>query len=204
MRHDAVMAHDDPGVAGTGTPRTLPSAVAVLLWLAAAVVAGGVVWWAVSAVGAGTATAGAVLTQDEVAAALADATSAPAPATPTGTPTVEPTTPPAIPTATAPPTTAPAAPVARVWDVTGGQVAVQCVGSAVALLYATPADGWTVQVEEAGPLEVEVELERGDDDVKVRATCVDGVPTQHPGSGDGAGDGSGDGSGGSGSGSDDD
>lgn len=155
------------------TPRALPRAAAVALWLLAALVAGGVAWWAVAAVGGETGTDGRVLTQDEVAAALAEASSAPTPAPTTPSPTPTP-----APTATPGPTTPPAAsPVVRAWDVSGGQVAAQCDGAAITLVYATPLDGWSVEVKGSGPEQVEVELRQGELETKVRATCVDGVPT---------------------------
>ncbi|WP_199423228.1 hypothetical protein [Actinotalea solisilvae] len=168
---------DDDARTGTpATPRALPRAAAVALWLLAALVAGGVAWWAVAAVGGESGADGRVLTQHEVAAALAEASAAPTqpPATPTPTPSSTPTASP-TPGSTTPPATAP---VVRVWDVSGGQVAAQCDGSAIALVYATPLDGWTVEVDGAGPDQVDVELRQGELETKLRATCVDGVPTQ--------------------------
>jgi hypothetical protein len=74
--------------------------------------------------------------------------------------------------------TTPTAPaeVARTWDVSGGQVGAVCTGSTIGLLYATPAGGWGVEVEHAGPAEVEVEFAGGDRETRVRARCVAGTP----------------------------
>ncbi|HRA51813.1 hypothetical protein, partial [Actinotalea sp.] len=84
-----------------------------------------------------------------------------------------PTAPPA-PTPTA--TTAPE--VVRTWTVTGGTVATSCRDTAITLLYATPVDGWKVEVKAAGPDQVVVELEGADQEVTLRAACVAGVPEQ--------------------------
>ena len=81
----------------------------------------------------------------------------------------------------------------RAWTVTGGQVGVSCEGATITLLYATPSDGWSVDVKRSGPQEVEAEFELGDDDTTVRAVCVGGVPEQTTDDGnDDGGAGSGD------------
>jgi hypothetical protein len=79
--------------------------------------------------------------------------------------------------------------------VTGGTVAASCTGGSIALLYATPADGWTVEVGTAGPRRVEVELRQPDLETKVVALCSGGVPqhTVDAGVPDAGGDGSSDG-----------
>lgn len=137
-------------------------------------------WRAVTLIGQGADPT--VLSQAEVDAALATERAAtpsepvPTPTTdPTLTPTAEPTSPTPTPDATTPPATTA---VVRAWTVTGGQVGVSCEGATITLLYATPADGWSVDVKQSGPQEVEVELELGDDDTTVRAVCVGGVPEQ--------------------------
>lgn len=98
---------------------------------------------------------------------------------PGATSTPETTTAPSDPGTAAPPAP-PASPasvdVARVWDVTGGQVGASCTGATITLLYATPADGWSVEVEHAGPAELEVEFVRGGEDSRLRAECVAGTP----------------------------
>jgi hypothetical protein len=67
-------------------------------------------------------------------------------------------------------------PVARSWQVPGGQVGALCRGQAMSLLYATPADGWTVQVETIAPDRFALEFQRGDRDTSLQARCVNGEP----------------------------
>lgn len=179
-----------------GSPRAARFLV-VLAWALATVLAGSVIWWAVAAIGgeAGVARSG-VLTESQVAALAAQATASTAGSTPSGTagPTPAPSTPPSTgpgpspsagaqaspsagPVLPPPATQAPTATkVARTWDVPGGQVGAACTGSRIDLLYATPQDGWTVEVKHAGPEEVEVELRRAESETTVRAACRDGVP----------------------------
>jgi hypothetical protein len=149
-------------------------------------------WRAVTLIGQGADPT--VLSQAEVDAALATeraaATTGPAPtptSDPTPTATPEPTSP--TPETTTPPASAA---VVRAWTVTGGQVGVSCEGASITLLYATPSDGWSVDVKRTGPQEVEAEFELGDDDTTVRAVCVAGVPEQQ--ADDGGGGESGEGS----------
>ncbi|MBB2924558.1 hypothetical protein [Cellulomonas cellasea] len=166
-------------------------------WLAAVLVAGSVTGWAVSAVGGpggglgGGPGGGSVLSEDDVArrlAALPSASAPPATTTPSTTPTPG-ATPAPTPTGASP--SAGPAVVARAWDVDGGSVGAACRGTVIELQYATPADGWAVEVKRAGPDEVEVELRSGDDRTSVRAACAaDGTPQLH-GDGDDGSSGSG-------------
>jgi hypothetical protein len=96
--------------------------------------------------------------------------------------------------------------VARTWDVIGGQVAAACAGATIRLLYATPADGWTVAVESAGPQEVEVDLTRDGSRTRVRSECRAGTPelTRNEAQGGGGDDSGGRGGGGDSGGGDDD
>lgn len=167
-----------------------PSRVAVvaLSWLAAVVLAGSVAWRAVAVVDP-DAPASGVLSADQVEAELA-AARATSPADPTGSPTLSPspTTSPTPSPTTGPTSTpepsepadpgagAPVEPVVRTWAVTGGTVAASCSADAISLLYATPTDGWTVEVEAAGPGQVVVELSSGERRTDVSAACVAGVP----------------------------
>lgn len=182
--------------------------VAVLSWLLATGLTGTIAWRAVAVIDDGAPRTG-VLSQPEVAAALASARATARPTTtPTASATPRPSTtapgegpsptdaatggPTGRPSSTQAPTTSsdpgvPAPPPApepapateaRTWAVAGGTVAASCSGAAITLLYATPQDGWTVEVGSAGPEQVEVELSRDGQETKVRATCVDGVPTQ--------------------------
>lgn len=179
-----------------GRPRRLTrlGVVGVLTWVLAVVVGGAVAWRAMGVVDSGE--RAGVLSRSEVAAELADAR-ATASSTPSATPGTSPTgTPAATPSPTATPTdsqtpretptpepsrtarpTEPAtSEVARTWTVPGGVVAVLCRGATISLLYATPSDGWTVEVGSAGPEHVEVELRRDDAETKLKAECVGGTP----------------------------
>ncbi|WP_456847198.1 hypothetical protein [Cellulomonas sp. P5_C6] len=181
----------------TGRPRRLTraGAVAVLTWVLAVVVGSAIAWRALAVVDSGERTG--VLSQAEVVDALSQAqapvTPSPSATTPAPGPTSTPTPTPALvptptPTATSTPvpaptrTTAPtpAAPaiveVARTWTVPGGIVAVTCNGAAITLLYATPSDGWTVEVGATGPERVDVELHRDKAETKLTGTCVAGAP----------------------------
>jgi len=105
---------------------------------------------------------------------------APSPQPSEGAGTTGPT---AHPTATAHPAQTavpPARPVqvARTWTVNGGTVAAVCTGAVISLLYATPQDGWTVDLGATGPDHLSVELKSSDRETKVTAVCVAGVPQQ--------------------------
>lgn len=173
--------------------------VTAAAWLLAAGAAGTIVWRAVAVLDADGDRVG-VLSAEQVTAELAAASAAatatattpsgtPTPSatssatsSPTDTPTSSPTAPgtasPTPDATTAPPLTPPSTEVVRVWDVAGGVVSASCTGQAITLLYAAPADGWTVEVGSTGPEHVEVELRSGETETKVRAVCVAGVPEQ--------------------------
>ncbi|MCV2393072.1 hypothetical protein OEB99_02010 [Actinotalea sp. M2MS4P-6] len=88
------------------------------------------------------------------------------------------TTPPTSAPSTSTPTTPPPAAVAATWHVTGGTVSVECRASSITLLYATPDNGWTVEIGSRGPEKVEVELHRSEQETKLVATCSGGTPTK--------------------------
>jgi hypothetical protein len=160
-------------------PRRAVRALLVLAWVAAVVLAATVAWRAVAVIGGDGRSQDQVLSQAEVAADLA---ALPLPSTAPAEPTTGPSSGPSTQPSTAsptPPTDPEAAEVARVWPVTGGEVAVLCRGAAISLTYATPADGWSVEVkdDDGAEAEVRVEFRRDDAETRVRAGCVDGVPT---------------------------
>lgn len=66
--------------------------------------------------------------------------------------------------------------VARTWTVPGGVIGVSCSGAAITLLYATPSDGWTVELGSTGPQHVEVQLQRDGAETTLTGTCVAGTP----------------------------
>lgn len=163
----------------------------VALWVLATVLATAVAWWAVAVVGGrGAGSDNGVLSAGQVDSALREhralATSGPTPS-----PTVGPSvTPSPTPEPTVGPTTSPppVLDVVRTWDVDGGQVSATCRATTIGLLYATASDGWTVETKGTGPEEIEVELKRGELETKVRAHCVDGIPTLSAESEDDGGD----------------
>ena len=81
-------------------------------------------------------------------------------------------------TASAPP----AAPAARqaTWRGAGGEVVAQCRAGVVTLVSATPDPGFRAEVGGSGSSELEVELEGREEQsgskVKVRASCLRGLP----------------------------
>ncbi len=97
-------------------------------------------------------------------------------AEPTGTPTTS-----ATPTATLTESTTPTAsatPVVTTWTLAGGSLSVSCQAQVISLLYASPQDGWRVETENQGTARIDVNFERVGQGIEVRATCVDGVPSQ--------------------------
>ncbi len=90
------------------------------------------------------------------------------------------TTPPPVvppPTAVSPTAVSPTATaVARTWNVPGGQVSVECQAAEIVLLSATPENGWSVEVEHGGPVEIEVKFHQREAETSVHAVCVGGVP----------------------------
>jgi len=68
----------------------------------------------------------------------------------------------------------------RTVTVTGGQVSVRCTGATIQLRIAQPSNGWRVEVERSGPVEVEVGFQLGDNEdagkTNVKAVCSAGTP----------------------------
>lgn len=82
--------------------------------------------------------------------------------------------------APAPPAITPVAEVDRTARVSGGQLGVSCTGARIALRYAQPDDGWSVEVGSSGPEEVEVTFRRTggtQDETHSTAHCQGGTPT---------------------------
>jgi len=48
----------------------------------------------------------------------------------------------------------------------------------ISLVYASPQDGWRVEIENRGPATVEVDLAREGQGTKLKAICVNGIPQQ--------------------------
>ncbi|RYV52705.1 hypothetical protein [Pengzhenrongella frigida] len=185
MRNEKGSPEADPGEGGSARAGRLVRPAVLLLWVLSAVVAGSVVWWAVAAIGGEQGGArGRVYTQAQVAELTvpstdSDSDSDPgATATPSSTPTETSPSPSPTPSPSAVQTPVPVpVDVARTWDVVGGQIGAQCRGPQIALLYATPSDGWTVEVKHGGPEELEVTFRRGESETSAHGACVDGVPS---------------------------
>lgn len=68
----------------------------------------------------------------------------------------------------------------RTVTVTGGQVSVRCTGATIQLRIAQPSNGWRVEVERSGPVNVEVGFQLGDNEdagkTNVKAVCSAGTP----------------------------
>ena len=88
------------------------------------------------------------------------------------------TTPRSTESATTVTSTPPAIPVVQTWTVTGGTVSVSCQAAGISLVYASPQDGWRVEIEKRGPATVEVDLAREGQGTKLKATCVNGIPQE--------------------------
>jgi cytoskeletal protein RodZ len=160
------------------------------LWLVATAATGAVAWGAVRLAGEQTAEqAVRPMTARQVEALAASSTTATASATtgttrPVTTSTASTSLPatttarPAASTSTAPAastSTSTAAPAVVARQTRGGTVMVNLVGGRLSLVSASPAPGYSVEVEGSGPAEVVVVFEgAGNDEVRVRAVVVGG------------------------------
>lgn len=64
----------------------------------------------------------------------------------------------------------------RTWTGTGGWVTVSCTGGRATFKGASPNNGWSFERGDTSGEEVEVKFSNGENEVQVKATCVDGVP----------------------------
>jgi hypothetical protein len=104
----------------------------------------------------------------------------PAPTTTEGsTPATASTTPASTTTSTVPPTTTSTAPAAQpeisVHQLIGGTVSIAASPGIVNLVSATPNDGFIVEVESGGPMEVEVEFKSTSHESKFNASWSSGT-----------------------------
>ena len=97
----------------------------------------------------------------------------PPPTTVTTTPATPPTT-----TRPSPTTTLPPSRPAATYSTSGGVVSVACNGLFIDLVAAIPANGYAVNVVDAGPAKVEVHFVRSRQAVSVRAVCF-GQPIRY-------------------------
>lgn len=85
------------------------------------------------------------------------------------------------PTTTRAPTgssTAPTTSAPRTFSLTGGVVSVRCAGSRGQLVYATPAQGWSLDERSVSGTEVEVRFRRDDTRSRIRLSCSGGTPVE--------------------------
>jgi hypothetical protein len=94
--------------------------------------------------------------------------------TPSARPTRDPSTRDVDPT----PSARPDREVRRTWDSAAGSLVVACRGGSITFGGAHANPGWSLEVDDRGPEEVQVEFESSGeaDDVRVEATCVGGQP----------------------------
>ena len=68
----------------------------------------------------------------------------------------------------------------RTFNISGGQVSVRCTGATMVLRIAQPDNGWRVEVDQAGPEEVEVRFQSVDDEsgrgTRIMTVCAAGTP----------------------------
>ena len=154
----------------------------IVAWALAATLAGFVAWWGVTVIGGQSgASQEGVLSPAQVAAVLATESATTPSVSPGSSPSPSTTPSPSrSPSPTPSPSLTDDAPAAeevvRTWRVNGGTVGAACRGSVISLLYATPADGWTLEIKDTGPNRVEVEFDRRERETKVRASCASGTP----------------------------
>ena len=77
-----------------------------------------------------------------------------------------------------PPQSSPDRGVRRTWQGTAGVVTVECRGQTISLQGAQPNSGWSIEIDERGPEEVQVEFDSNDGDrrTRVQSECVGGSP----------------------------
>ena len=164
----------------TGPSSRVP-VLLVLVWVGGLLVATSVGLLAVRLVAAQVGDP-AVAPLSAVAAASGAATpsgaprSAGPPVTPTGAPPSGTAAPSAPPATTSPPSAPPATVSAQTFAVTAGTLGVQCAGSTLRLLYATPAQGYAIDERSVGGAEAEVRFRGAGTRVRLRLSCATGVP----------------------------
>jgi hypothetical protein len=64
------------------------------------------------------------------------------------------------------------------WTGDAGKFTARCTDESIALVAATPADGYIVEVKDRGPVQLQLEFERSGAaaESRVRATCINGSP----------------------------
>jgi hypothetical protein len=150
----------------------------VLIWLAGAVVATGVGVLAVRLVATQVgdpAVAPLSAGEAEAAQSTVPPSSVPGPS-PGVASTAAPGASPAAGTTGPPPSSPAAAANVRAFPSAGGTVGMSCSGQVARLLYATPADGYTLDEQSATGDAVEVRFESDSSRVRLELTCRNGAP----------------------------
>ncbi|MEY2464474.1 MAG: hypothetical protein QOH64_2612 [Acidimicrobiaceae bacterium] len=62
------------------------------------------------------------------------------------------------------------------YNLQGGSIGVRCSGSSIALVYSSPAPGFSAEVESAGPSEVDVRFESDNHRSRIKVQCSSGSP----------------------------
>jgi septal ring-binding cell division protein DamX len=68
------------------------------------------------------------------------------------------------------------APVSTTYSTAGGTVTASCTGSTIRLVSASPSSGFTMQVSDSGPGQVQVKFGSADQEFEVQLECVGGRP----------------------------
>lgn len=142
-----------------------------MAWALVVVVGAGGSWYAIDQAGGAVAPDTTTLSPVDPAQPPADgSTGSGTPVQPSSTASSGPT---ASPTATG--TGSPAAtPQRRTWTGAAGVVVASCTDGVLRFVSAQPADGWRVERDDDG--DVNVTFERAEQEVRVRADCVAGRP----------------------------
>jgi hypothetical protein len=74
------------------------------------------------------------------------------------------------------PSTAPAVPTTRTFATAAGTLGVQCTGTVLRLLYATPAQGYALDERSVSGTEAEVRFRGDGARVRARLSCATGLP----------------------------
>lgn len=139
-------------------------------WVVVVALASTLVWSVISRAGQGVTPETTSVVPATTATAPATGSDAPGSPEPSVSPSVSP-----APSASG----AGSSPVRETWTGAGGVIVAACTASVIRLVGAQPDAGFTVEVKESGPDELEVEFEgQGEEgrDSEVRASCVDGAP----------------------------
>ena len=173
--------------------------MAVIAWLGVVIAGSTMTWATINTAGQEVLSPGSVPTpraDTAPASVLAPATVPPTPddsepsdprrrrPSPSATPEDDPSRSPApsrtpkAPSAPSAPSASPgppdAGPRAFTWRGAAGSVTVLCDGSSISLQAASPANGYSVEVRERGPEDVDVRLESEDEETDVEAECGGG------------------------------